>query len=141
MDRFIVGAGSTYKVGDTGGEATHSLSINEMPSHNHTFSGSSHTHSISLSGLTASSAGEHTHSFSPALSYDSGNTAMYNVRKDYTMTTAQFKCGSAGAHTHTITGNASIGSAFTSGSIGSKGSGAAHENRPPYYALCFIMKL
>ena len=27
-----------------------------------------------------------------------------------------------------------------SGNTGSKGSGNSHENRPPYYALCYIMK-
>lgn len=31
-----IGAGSNYTVGDTGGEATHILTINEMPSHSHT---------------------------------------------------------------------------------------------------------
>lgn len=34
-NRFIVGAGSTYSVSDTGGEATHVLSVAEMPSHGH----------------------------------------------------------------------------------------------------------
>lgn len=141
VDRFIVGAGSSYSVGATGGEATHALSTSEMPSHNHSFSSSSHSHTISLSGLTTNSAGAHTHSFSPALCHDSGNTFQYRVDKDYTMTSAQFECASAGAHTHTISGNASIGNASVYGSIGSTGSGTAHENRPPYYALCFIMKL
>ena len=32
-DRFLLGAGSTYSAGDTGGEATHKLTINEIPSH------------------------------------------------------------------------------------------------------------
>ena len=35
QDRFLLGAGSSYSVGGTGGEATHKLSINEIPSHNH----------------------------------------------------------------------------------------------------------
>lgn len=34
-DRFLVGAGSTYANGATGGEATHTLTVNEMPSHGH----------------------------------------------------------------------------------------------------------
>lgn len=34
-DRFLLGAGDTYANGDTGGEATHTLTIYEMPSHSH----------------------------------------------------------------------------------------------------------
>ena len=28
-----------------------------------------------------------------------------------------------------------------SGNTGNKGGGNSHENRPPYYALCYIMKI
>lgn len=34
-DRFLLAAGSTYKAGSTGGEATHTLTQDEMPKHNH----------------------------------------------------------------------------------------------------------
>ena len=34
-DRFLLGAGSTYTNGSTGGEASHKLTVNEMPSHSH----------------------------------------------------------------------------------------------------------
>ena len=37
-NRFLLGAGSSYANGSTGGEATHTLTINEMPSHNHSVS-------------------------------------------------------------------------------------------------------
>lgn len=38
-DRFLLGAGQTYAAGATGGESEHSLTINEMPEHNHTVPG------------------------------------------------------------------------------------------------------
>lgn len=34
-DKFLLSAGTTYKAGSTGGEATHTLSISEMPKHAH----------------------------------------------------------------------------------------------------------
>ena len=34
-DRFLLSAGGTYKAGATGGEATHVLTVDEMPRHNH----------------------------------------------------------------------------------------------------------
>ena len=36
QDRFLLASGTTYKNGATGGEATHKLTVSEMPSHNHT---------------------------------------------------------------------------------------------------------
>lgn len=34
--RFLLGASSSYKINTSGGEATHKLTVNEMPSHSHT---------------------------------------------------------------------------------------------------------
>ena len=34
-DAFLLSAGDTYSAGATGGEATHTLTVDEMPSHNH----------------------------------------------------------------------------------------------------------
>lgn len=33
--RFLLGAGDSYNAGSTGGEATHKLTVSEIPSHNH----------------------------------------------------------------------------------------------------------
>ena len=144
-NRFIVGAGSTYSPKATGGEATHKLTTAEIPSHNHVFSGSSHTHSLSLSGLTTSSAGGHTHEFT--------NNAKVLVRNDWTgrsvggsgmivqEQTLSSLISSSGSHTHSISGSGSIGAVTQGGIISNTGSGVAHNNLPPYYALCFIMKL
>lgn len=37
-DKFVLGAGNSYSVGATGGEATHTLTIEEIPSHSHSIS-------------------------------------------------------------------------------------------------------
>ena len=34
-DRFLLASGTTYKAGATGGAATHTLTVNEIPAHNH----------------------------------------------------------------------------------------------------------
>ena len=34
-DRFLLAAGDAYAAGSTGGEATHTLTVDEMPSHTH----------------------------------------------------------------------------------------------------------
>lgn len=63
---FLLGQSSTYKINDTGGEATHTLSTAEMPSHGHSYSGTTgnesagHTHTFSATTGTVSS--DHTHS-------------------------------------------------------------------------------
>ncbi len=36
-DKFVVGAGSTYNPADTGGQATHQLTVDEMPNHDHDY--------------------------------------------------------------------------------------------------------
>ena len=126
-DRFIVGAGSTYSPKATGGEATHKLTTAEMPNHNH---------NLSLSGLIASSAGSHTHSVSGSFARIK-SSQQYNAERGLSYTTYAVDNGgsgfieNSGAHTHSISG---------SGSISSIGSDVAHNNLPPYYALCFIMK-
>lgn len=69
QDKFILAAGSTYTAGTlvnpaTGGSATKSLTVQNIPSHTHTFTTSeagNHTHTVSGS---TQSAGSHTHTVS-----------------------------------------------------------------------------
>ena len=49
-----------------------------------------------------------------------------------------FRILSSGAHAHTISGAPSVS---VSVSNANTGGGGAHENRPPYYALCYIMRI
>ena len=76
----------------------------------------SHTHSIA-------SDGDHTHTVSfSAQGSNTSQSALTNSSSGGSSRTTS----SSGAHTHTA---------------GSSGGGGAHENLPPYYALCYIMKV
>jgi len=88
-DRFIVGAGSSYAVGARGGSATHTLTVDEMPVHNHN------------------------------MPYDRINEYEYGPG---------------------VWGMTNLGTGAWSANTENAGSGNAHENRPPYYALAWIMK-
>lgn len=115
-DKFIIGAGAKYSPGNTGGEEIHTLTTTELPSHKHTI-----THT-----LKTSTAGNHTHGYTKPDSGPGGSNGwdMTDSRNSET--------DEAGSHSHDITGSITCAST---------GSGAAHNNMPPYYALCFIMKL
>jgi microcystin-dependent protein len=114
QNRFIVGAGSGYGVGATGGDATVTLNINQIPSHNH--------------GGSTGGAGGHNHTYTKA-THPSGSGPEQNQSgspEDRTNFNDTGTTSSVGDHQH---------------SISSQGGGQAHENRPPYYALAFIMRL
>lgn len=87
-DRFVLGAGHNYAVGVTGGEEAHTLTIDEMPKHNHT------TQWKSYSGGGGS-----------------GFTDPVNPE----------------------TGDLYIPTSYA-------GNNKSHNNMPPYYSLCYIMK-
>lgn len=95
-NRFITGSGGEYALGATGGADTVTLSVAQIPSHNH----------ISVTGINW------------------GDGILGNGSGAFS--------GGGGAQFGTD------GSAFYTSYTGS---GQAHENRPPYYALAFIMKL
>jgi len=117
-DRFVVGAGSTYAVGATGGAATVALATANLPAHTHTVN-------INTGGMSANTVHSHTvaGTMTPPYAQHGGGGAQNG---DYTTgTTSSVNLD----HIHNVNGN-----------TGSIGSGTAHENLPPYYALCYIMK-
>ena len=111
-NRFVVGAGSgsSYSVDDTGGAASVTLATANLPSHSHT-----------VSGTTGDDS--HSHTIPSASSIGGGSRVTSQNSTGNTATTT------SDTHSHSF-------SATTS----NVGSGTAHENRPPYYALCYIMK-
>ena len=133
-DRFIVGAGGSYNVGSTGGSNTVTLNANQIPSHAHSASiGSAGSHAHTG---TTNSAGNHSHTIGKFQRMDWG---VHNNQDQLTPGTTS-RTSTDGAHTHSFT-TASAGAHTHTVTIGSTGGGQPHENRPPYYALAYIMKL
>lgn len=115
IDRFVVGAGSSYSVGGTGGSKD-AIAV-------------AHSHTVNLSSTTSSNGG-HIHNTygGESGSYQSGGAygaSNANNGNAYGVTTTN------GTHTHTVN---------ISGSTDSSGSSGTNANLPPYYALCYIMK-
>lgn len=103
--------GTTYNAGSTGGEATHQLTVGEMPSHNHT--GSTNT------------TGNHSHNTPTTGTYE-GNGKGYDPGGGNNPNYTQCFTSEAGSHSHTIT-------------IQNTGSSQSHNNMQPYI-VCYIWK-
>ncbi len=137
--RFIVAAGTNtapalgdinpnYTLGMIGGENTHTLTTAQIPKHNH---------ALNADGSTISAGGgAHGHSvYAPSgmgnsgkIGGNNGNTANTSGQTLFTST------GDTHSHsTGDFSGNTGDG---TSAGLNNQ----AHENRPPYYALAFIIK-
>jgi hypothetical protein len=118
-NRFVVGAGSTYAVGATGGSAdaitvshTHTGTTNGAGAHRHGLNANVGGSLAVLGAATARIAGiSNTPTGQSFVTSYSGTDIMEEVAN----------------HSHS----------FTTGSSGSSGTNA---NLPPYYALCYIQK-
>lgn len=105
-DRFLWGASDAHPLGSTGGSTTHTLTVDEMPTH---------THSASLY-----EAGAHTHTIS-ILDGSSMNFSYSDYQNAYLGGSKKVTTSSAGAHTHTVT-------------LSATGSGKAFNIMNPYAA-------
>ena len=118
--KFIIGAAGSgsYQPGYTGGEATKTLGTANLPSHTHT------------SGTLTTSNNTHNHTWDRQdVSIDAGYRPWPANNNDCSRTTANT---GDNTHSHTISGN-----------TGDQGGtmGQSFSILPPYYALCYIMKL
>ena len=120
--RFVMGAGGSRGVGTTGGADTVTLTVGQLPAHNHNVSGSTST------------GGGHTHQLPWNYSDDGNGFGAPNA--DYTglwgdsgSTVWGRQSNSAGDHAHSFNVNSA-----------STGSGNAIDKLPPFYVLAYIMR-
>ena len=79
-DKFILCAGDNYLVGSTGGESQHTLTISEMPSHNHPLSYRTDTSiSTGSSGQWTTDPGTHPYYSNSGIDYKGGGQAHNNM--------------------------------------------------------------
>jgi hypothetical protein len=136
-DRFIVGAGSGYSVGQTGGLALNNIQhLHDAPIHNHSIQG--HTHSMN----------DHVHTVALGAIPGEGSNNGY-VTVDW-KDVADGSKNAIGQHYHptyvsgpslNTTGEATGNTGNNTSAQTGLGGTNSLENRPPYYALAFIMKL
>ena len=114
--RFIVGASASggYAVDATGGSNEVTLSESQLPSHNHSASS------------TVNDPGHHHEYIDQYVVINAGYRPWPANNND---------CQQRNIDTTNATTGITV-----STTIGNTGSGSAIENRPPYYALCYIMK-
>ena len=117
-DRFVVGAGSTYSVSATGGATSATLVTGNLPSHTHTYS-----------GTTATGGGSHSHPLSPNV-WDEAAGLGFGLTSSGNYVNRLYSTGTTDiSHTHTY-----------SGTTDTTGSGTSFSLLNPYYALAYIMK-
>ncbi len=138
-DRFLVGAGSTYSLGVKGGEATHKLVGGELPSQSVDFVG------WYLDGISYFHLGENKHS-TPSFCHAGDRSATYigKYAGKSSGTQPSLKTNSAFyiEERPDASSNTTVKMFFYPFSSGFKlGNDQPHENRPPYYALYYLIKL
>ena len=74
--RFLLGANGSYSGGTTGGEASHTLTTNEIPAHNHSLNDPGHTHRYTITRCSYS--GDFDRTFT-GLGVSSANTTTDNT--------------------------------------------------------------
>ena len=121
-DKFVVGAGSTYSVDDTGGSANATL-----VSHSHTIN--NHTHDFSGSGSSS-----HNHGIPKGSGGSQASIANYVPSPQVEQIQGTFATTDA---TVNISISGTSGNPSDTGT-NTQGSSATNANLPPYYSLCYI---
>lgn len=132
--RVLLASGNGYKAGSTGGSPTHTLKIEELPSHNHggnvTQAGAhGHTGASSASGAHSHDAYYYLYKKGSGYSSSPNLTGLTNTSGDYTVPVTVNK---AGEHTHDIqinnNGNHTHG-------IPNQGDNKSHNIMQPYLVV------
>ena len=124
-DTFLLASGDTYANGSTGGEATHTLTTNEMPSHTHIQD--SHNHTQNAHNHTQN---PHSHTIGSLARYVANGGAVAAVGDGYG-NSKNYKTGNTTATNKEATATNNPQTATNQNT----GGGQAHNNMPPYLTV------
>lgn len=126
---MLLGQSSNYAINKTGGSATNTLSVANLPSHVHGLN--NHTHSYNHThGTNATGGHVHTVQWRQTINEDGTHNRWYMCPVP-DKTSAQ-GIGLAGEHTHITTSQSTTTTGTASGNTTSTGNGKAINNMPPY---------
>lgn len=141
-DRFIVGSGHEYSIGNTGGSKQVTLAIADMPAHTHgkgTLNSTGNFTTVDKDRTQHSMVSRNgQHDYGKTTTPSGAFSKMHKNNEDVSRWSAALAGGGADDWGGEIWFDWASGA---TGSTGSAGGGQPHENRPPYYALAFIMFL
>lgn len=127
--KMLLGQSSNYAINKTGGSATNTLSVANLPSHAHGLN--NHTHSYNHTHGTNVTGGHvHTVQWRQTINEDGTHNRWYMCPAP-DKTSAQ-GIGLAGEHTHITTSQSTTTTGTASGNTTSTGNGKAINNMPPY---------
>lgn len=127
--KMLLGQSSNYAINKTGGSATNTLSVANLPSHAHGLN--NHTHSYNHThGTNATGGHVHTVQWRQTINEDGTHNRWYMCPAP-DKTSAQ-GIGSAGEHTHITTSQSTTTTGTASGNTTRTGNGTAINNMPPY---------
>ena len=82
-DRFLLACGNSYQNGTTGGEATHKLTVSELPKHSHAQRSRGSSSNIAASGTAIGAEFLGTSSNSIGNTFDTGGNVAHNNMPPY----------------------------------------------------------
>ena len=141
--RVVIGVSGTHALASTGGEATHVLTEQELPTHSHNVPAHGHAHTIaaktpSLSHTITQPVFKYNKAGTTTLGNGSGEDGYISTNTPNASRSANVAISNHSASNCTMSGSVTACAAFDTSSSGSN---TAHNNMQPYLVLKYFISV